>query len=449
MSTTTASFLGLPVELRLPVYKLVFNRYDGIHTPNILLVNRQVRSEAFQIYLEWTRYFNSFEYLIEWTTKGNPQLLEHVGDVSFQIRDSNWKSLMSAAIQASEEANCEITEAALGAAFVELNTAAEWKKRFGQVGDSLAAEPPAREDTVQGGCRLLRQARELRKKLFSKSQSDAPPNNFIEEIWKALQRMPNVRCFWVNLASQDLQKEPLMRLVLEMISVAFPRMSSFTFFSHLHTLDFLHNFEHLRHLRFTGRSTSTPEELLEIILSLKSLDSMSLYRYPELYDPNYGVHGVTSEGRLSLDESVITRMRPLASLEISHMTSRLSSAFLTVSMLQAWKSHLPSLRVLKVGTDERLGVAAITELLNLIALSSLTKLQIRSQGDKKPLDISTYLPPSIKHYEGALKCDEFKGTGSSGASCDFMMPHFGDASHHQAKTLSRKPALLATPLEQI
>ncbi|KAF2815124.1 uncharacterized protein BDZ99DRAFT_190852 [Mytilinidion resinicola] len=258
--------------------------------------------------------------------------------------------------------------------------------------------------------KILRQARQFGKMLFPKTKPP-PDEDLIEEIWTALVRMPNVRYCWVNLAHRDVRMDPLTRIFLEMISNAFPRMSTFSFFSHLHDIEFLRNFQHLRFLRFTGRSTSTPDELLEIFLSLKSLDSLSLYRYPETYDHD---HGIRPDGVLSLTESVVARMRPLTSLEISHMSSRLPSAFLTLPMLEAWKAHLPSLRVLKIGTDERLGATVITELLDVIAQSRLTKLQIRSQGDKKPLDISSYLPSSLKQCDAALKCDEFKGIGSLG-----------------------------------
>jgi len=402
MAAIAASFLGLPVELRLDIYKLVFNKYDGIYPPNILLVSRQIRLEALPICLGWTRYFSSFESLIEWTTGGNPHLLEHVKDVSIQVLDDRWRSLRDAASQVSEEECLEAEEP---------NTAAWWKKRLGQIGDPFPTEHLAREEAPRGMNRLLCQARQFRKMFLSKPQSQPPQIDLIDELWTALLRMPNVRDCWVNLAHRNAKMEPLSHAFLEMISVAFPRMSRFTFFSRPHNIEFLRNFKHLRLLRFTGRSTNTPDELLAILLSLKALDSLSLYRYPEYYDVDYGGGSV---GFLSLTESVIVRMRPLASLEVSHMNSRLPSKFLTVSMLEAWKSHLPSLRVLKIGTDERLDVMAITELLELIARSRLTRLQVRSQGDKKPLDISTYLPPSLKHCDAALKCDEFKGTGSSG-----------------------------------
>src|SRR6266702_938124 len=106
MVHSPTSFLGLPVELRLPIYKLLFNRYDGIYKSNILLVCRQIRTEAIPLYLEWTRYFSTLEQLIKWTTTGNPDLLCHVKDISIRLLNNNpddWDSLLSAAHKAAKE----------------------------------------------------------------------------------------------------------------------------------------------------------------------------------------------------------------------------------------------------------------------------------------------------------------------------------------------------------
>jgi hypothetical protein len=406
-STRAASFLGLPVELRLSIYRLVFNRYDSGHSREILLVCRQIRSEALPLYLEWTRYFGSFDSLSKWTASGNPYLLELVQDISIQILNNRWDSLRYAASKAPEE---EISDDG------EHDTVQWWKAKLGRLSDALPNDYPAPQpDMAENSNRVLRRAREIQRRMFpatKRAVDQKLQGDVIDELWTALLRMPNVRYCWVVLQHPDAKMQPFTHIFLEMISAAFPRISTLTFFAPLQNLEFLRKFEHLRLLRFTGYSTNTPDEFLDILLSLKALDSLSLYRYPETYD--HAFYDMTSDGKLPLTESVIERMRPLASLEINHMSSRVPSDFLTLSMLGAWTSHLSSLRTLKIGTDERLKAPVVKELLDLISQSRLTKLQIRSQGDKKPLDISTYLPKSIKRCDAALKCDEFKGIGSSG-----------------------------------
>lgn len=81
MLTEHASFLSLPLELRLPVYEDIFDwyiRHDTDTYRSLTLVCHQTRMEALPLLLRERRNFGSVELLIDWTTKGSPQLLQHV-----------------------------------------------------------------------------------------------------------------------------------------------------------------------------------------------------------------------------------------------------------------------------------------------------------------------------------------------------------------------------------
>ncbi|OCK75569.1 hypothetical protein K432DRAFT_397153 [Lepidopterella palustris CBS 459.81] len=402
----SASFLGLPVELRLGIYKLLFNQYDGVYKPHILLVCHQIRVEAMPLYLEWTTYFSSFDKLIKWTSAGNLDLLALVKDISIQILDDSWSDLRAAT---HEAARFQIVDE------LEQYSGPWWTAQFVQHEDTLP--PPEEPEIPTPSIRSRLSPQGIRSLITGRKKPPAiePPTiGIISQIWASLQSMPNVQSCWINLNHKDAKMQPLHALLLSMVSVAFPKLRSFSFFSHLISLDFLAHFRSLRLLRFTGYSLSTPEDLLVVLRSLESLDSISLYRYPEYYDRDYANSSPqVLDAHLSLTPDVITNMRPLKSLEISHMSSSLSSAYLTIPMLRAWRSHHRSLRSLRIGTDERLSKDVVTELLGFIAQTEITRLQLRSQGDLKPIDISKHVPRTVRFCEVALKCDGFGASGGA------------------------------------
>lgn len=421
MANKAASFLGLPAELRLPIYKLLFNRYDHIEKPNILLVSRQIRSEALPLYLEWTRYFSTFEGLINWTSTGKPDLLHHVKDVSIQILayQDLWDPLLSAIRKAAGKGIAQGAEQYSGA---------WWTAQFAACGGDLpdvASPAPARS-------RLLVRDRLIPQRLqtiFKSKQGDLPTatqdESFIHQFWLALTAMDNVQSCWINLSHEDLRIQPILQFLLRMISVAFPAVRSLSCFCPLVKLEFLGHFRDLRMLRFTGYSNSSPEELLEILRSLESLDSISIYRYPEFHGNDQGIRTADLTKHLALTAEVIAGMKPLRFLQICHMTSGVASEHLTAPMIEAWGTHRSSLRTLKIETDERLNEAVVSKLLGFVAASSLTRIHLRSQGDMKPLDISDYIPTTVRYCDARLKCDGY-GTRIASSSTRFHNHTFSE-----------------------
>ena len=405
MAHSSASFLGLPVELRFPIYKLLFNRYDGIYKPNILLVCRQIRTEAIPLYLECTRYFSSLEKLIRWTSTGNPDLLCHVKDISIQLLNNNpidWDSLLSAAHEAAKEESMRDAEP---------YSDAWWAAQFAMDAHTLPDIASPVSEQSQSPSFRTRLIPQHFKTVFRYKQLDpSTPNqgkSLIHQLWSALKAMDNVQSCWIKLSHEDPKIQPIIQLLLRMIPVAFPAIRNFSCFSPLVSMDFLHHFRDLRMLRFTGYSKSTPGELLKILRSLKSLDGISIYRYPEFDDREKGIVTADLPKHLSLTAEVIAGMKPLRSLQIWHMASGVASEHLTVPMIQAWENHRFSLRTLNVDTNQRLDKTVVLKLLDFVATSSLRNIHLRSQGDLKPLDISEYIPSTAQYCDARLKCDGF------------------------------------------
>lgn len=405
MAHSSASFLGLPVELRFPIYKLLFNRYDGIYKPNILLVCRQIRTEAIPLYLECTRYFSTLEKLIRWTSTGNPDLLCHVKDISIQLLNNNpidWDSLLSAAHEAAKEESMQDAEP---------YSDAWWATQFAMDAHTLPDIASPVSEQSQSPSFRTRLIPQHFKTVFRYKQLDpSTPNqgkSLIHQLWSALKAMDNVQSCWIKLSHEDPKIQPIIQLLLQMIPVAFPAIRNFSCFSPLVSMDFLHHFRDLRMLRFTGYSKSTPGELLKILRSLKSLDGISIYRYPEFDDREKGIVTADLPKHLSLTAEVIAGMKPLRSLQIWHMASGVASEHLTVPMIQAWENHRFSLRTLNVDTNQRLDKTVVLKLLDFVATSSLRNIHLRSQGDLKPLDISEYIPSTAQYCDARLKCDGF------------------------------------------
>lgn len=110
MSQSTASFLGIPVELRLQIYLILLHDFKlaawaGYGAPlsisstrpmktgpfsAITFVCRKIRDETLPLLLESVPHnFNSLSTLAEWILEGraiNPNLLNHVSDISLYFK---------------------------------------------------------------------------------------------------------------------------------------------------------------------------------------------------------------------------------------------------------------------------------------------------------------------------------------------------------------------------
>jgi len=185
-----------------------------------------------------------------------------------------------------------------------------------------------------------------------------------------------------------------------MIAAACKELTHFTFFSSLLPLGPLRNMHNLRLLRFSGYSASSPEETLDIFCSLKYIDTLILFRYPEFYDKDHAIETSELPSHISVTPKVVEKMNPLKSFKISHMTSRVPSFHFTLPMIKALKPHLESLITLNISSDCPINGELFEELLTFIASSRIKdlELQFHVPGQKyEHWDLKAFFPKSVTY----------------------------------------------------
>jgi hypothetical protein len=213
----------------------------------------------------------------------------------------------------------------------------------------------------------------------------------IASTWNALTAIPELKKLWISLNDQSGAPVPRydieQQLVLDMTAAACSKIQEFTGFSNLLPLSYLRNFHDIRLLRFSGYSKSTPQETSDILRSLKHLDTIIIYRYPEYYDRDQAI--ITSElpRYLSFTPDVLERVQVLKRFEISHMTPRVPSQHVNIPILRALRAHKKSLRDLSIHSSYPVGEEYLEELLSFIQYSNLSSLSLQLDVPKKMVDL--------------------------------------------------------------
>jgi hypothetical protein len=167
---------------------------------------------------------------------------------------------------------------------------------------------------------------------------------------------------------------------------------------------FLAHFEDLRLLRFSGYSKSSPEETLSTLKSLNKLETIIIYRYPEMYPKQNGIDISSLHSYLSFTPEVLENLQPLKSIHFSHMTSRISSDHITVPMIHALRPHAESLRSLRIFTDFAVDGDVLLALLDFVASTKLKHLCLSMRIPRRfeKLDVQKYLPITVSRKEVKL-----------------------------------------------
>lgn len=200
-------------------------------------------------------------------------------------------------------------------------------------------------------------------------------------------------------------------LLLDIIATACQQVQDFTVFSELVSLDYLGHFQDLRSLRFSGYSKSSQEETLNILQSLKKLDTLIIYRYPESYDADNNIVTLKLPDYLSITPEVVASMNPLKHIQISHMSSFLPCLHISVPLFQALRHHLSTLRIFQLSSDYALTADVVEELLSLLADSKITDLRIRVKIPKRfeIQDPMGFFPKTCKNGEASTRNSNVEG----------------------------------------
>jgi hypothetical protein len=129
---------------------------------------------------------------------------------------------------------------------------------------------------------------------------------------------------------------------------------------------------------------------------------MIIFRYPEAYDEDHAVQTNQLVHYSSFTPEVLRGMWPLKRFEIAHMTPRVASEHVTVSMLRALATHNAThnatLRRLSIHSDGAVSEEFLEELLRFVEASNLTSLSIRLIVPKRCGDLvkGIVFPVSLK-----------------------------------------------------
>jgi hypothetical protein len=386
--------LALPYELRLEIYGLVLDQRLGYFPGSYLSIsaaNRQIRREVLPLILQNSRYFSSLAQLSDWTSRGDPFLLKQIQNVTVHVFEDSLLPVADALATVSSSVGVPGARVAL---------------RFW---NTMSARQSGRTNISPGVRSSLR--RKIRALCPLKADLNPSSNkNAISTAWDAFAAINQVKKLWILFKDST---HPSSRrafpaeqeFILGIIATACPRVQEFTVFSALVFLDYLGHFQELQLLRFSGYSKSSPEETLKILRSLKKLDRIIIYRYPEKDDIDNNIITSRLPQCLSLTPDVIAQLNPLKHFQVSHMSSLLPSQHLSVPILQSLRHHLPTLRIFQLSSDHPLTEDIVNELLSFLADSKITDLRIRikipKRFEKEPA--MSFFPKTCKNGEAATR----------------------------------------------
>jgi hypothetical protein len=397
--------LTLPVELRLPIYRILLNKYNPHNTKaflSISLVCHQIRDEILPLIFHDSIYFHSPEKLSKWTSRGDPRLLKLVDNISLHVFEEALVKLRNSLAESNEDP----TE--------DFQSTKDWLtiRKPSQV--EIPVSNPVRLASFcrtmwSGSSKIIRG----NTRSFHQTKDTVGEKDAVTAAWDSFRAISNIRKIWILFRSSNtgsdrnsnlLEKE--QQLVLNMIPAACPKMQEFTFFSisNLLPLSFLAHFQDLRLLRFSGYSKSSPEETLSILKSLNNLEAIIIYRYPEMYPKDNTIDTSSVHSYISFAPEVLENLQPLKSIHFSHMTSRIPSDHITVPMIQALRPHAESLRSLRIFTDFAVDGDVLLALLDFVASTKLKHLCLSMRIPRRfeKLDVQKYLPSTLSRKEVKL-----------------------------------------------
>lgn len=430
MGSTQASlppFLRLPLELRIPIYEIVFDTRLAHHPDtllSILSVCKQIREESFPVLMRQNRGFQEFPAFIAWVEKGDPRRLQHVKDMLLNMLDYPWeqfprclKRAASRKVTTNDEpldqrltgdwwesryaemVQSERVRTAIGNA--KKSKTSVFSKTSWNKDDPVLAQKSGLMASLSGSFRV---ASEYLNNARTKKEEDS----FIARLFNALRGIHSTRRLWMVLRREAHPYPPMeipdveRELVLEMLPVAMPLLEDLSVFSGITSLSYLRGLQNLKHLKFSGYSYATPEETLSILNSLPKFESLTLHRWMEADDANEGMYTEKLYQYQSITPTVIQNLKPLKSFSVTHFGQNNQSVYINSPMLNAAlasKQHRQSLREVRISSNLVIDKDICDEFLRLLqGLDRLEVLyaQLDVRGLPKEFDFVRSLPEGVK-----------------------------------------------------
>ncbi|KAH7336429.1 hypothetical protein BKA65DRAFT_33905 [Rhexocercosporidium sp. MPI-PUGE-AT-0058] len=398
MTEQLPGFLRIALEVRLQIYTIALDQRLGYHPETYLaisIVSKQIRGEVLGIFFQnSSKFFQNLEHFAKWTARGAPHLLPLVSNVSLHIfKDS--------LLPIKETPRKCLPDLSSDSKAVSLTMPEFWEAEYARRAPPVVGDAQPSLSWMESFLNCLS---------ISKEKIEINDPRAIATAWKSFAAISEVRNIWLLFQDTSDTGPPRrfdieQQFLLDMMAAAFKNLQDLSVFSNLLSLEYMRNFHNLRSLRFTGYSTSTPGELSEILRSLKHLDTVIIYRYPDHYDKDQSI--ITSElpKYLSLTSEVIESLNPLRTFQVQHMTSLVPSWHLTVPMIKALRAHINSLSSLNISSDAPLDFDVFDSIIQFTASSRLRNVNLRLKSKQliESLNVSSILPSHIKHGEASLE----------------------------------------------
>jgi len=367
-----SSFLDFPTEIRLNVYHFALQYACGDNKSfyNLTLTCRKVRDEAFPIIITASEHgtWNLSDFL-RWVKNGHEKHLALVRKVALDFDEKCYMTIAEAPLQLRDPS------------IFPTDTPLFWEARYGQI-------YPEHPQPILA---------------YAMGFPDTLGVDIISLIWESLRSIPNTTVLRLkfNPLYQGFSHEfqPEQRIVLEMLSAAFPNLLRLHVFSEFNPLDYLRGFPNLRHLEFTGLSSSTPTQALSTLQSLKSLEGLSFQgRWSRSMRGSYPEPG----SRISFTPEVLSQLRPLKYFQ---------TVDFSIPIINALRAHSNSLQYLEIRARNyrRLHVdkELIIEILDFAGTSPIPNITIEFivPEDLATLNIKSLIPKSNKEVDVILVTD--------------------------------------------
>ncbi|KAF8855592.1 hypothetical protein BDZ45DRAFT_746344 [Acephala macrosclerotiorum] len=302
------SFLDLPVEIRVQIYRIVLKLCWGQNQwyYNMTSTCHQLRLEALPLILmEWNFYRSDLQNLLDWIREGKSNNLQLIQKMTIFWSKQCFEALAQFPIHAADFHN------------LIRSTLPSKNHQHGQA----CIEKPFPQDLAQ-----------------DLDQTDLLSNpNIAIATWNALRSLPISK---ISISTSESFPSLDLRKIYPDTS-----QSRSCMISDLGSISHIRNLSKLRHLGFTGFSTTSPDETFSILRSLAFLDSISIKQYDPSFTPLPATTSPTKH--LCLTSEVIVGMNPLRSFQLESSSTWRSVVF-NRSIMKALGSHSGSLQQLTV-----------------------------------------------------------------------------------------------------
>lgn len=394
MPDTATQFLTLPLEIRLQIYDFLYYPWYSPPPPSersgIASVCWQTRRETLPFVLRIPRYFGTAERLWEWTSRGDRMHLNLISEISVMLLGDSLSKFW-----ALKHALTNVNDTTVP------HSSKWWESTY------LKRARPEILKRISAWRSFIKTIAKFLKLIFVKSVEEETKSAVVS-TWEAFSTLPNLRKLGIAFQlplRYAMNGNPVpypdpvdyiheQQLILEMVSIACPKMQTLIISNSSERLDLscLTNFHNLQHLNFNGRFSNSLEDALQIIKSLKYLDTLTLVRL----NPSKTIWPESNISSITPD--IIGKMNPLRTLSIMHLSPQVPSDLLSTPLVQALANHKDTLRSLIIDVSYRVDEELMQGLLAFISTSYLTDLTLMIRVPKRFafVDVHSFFPVTIK-----------------------------------------------------